>query len=181
MRVNSQSENNIELYLSDEEIEKIFGGYELIDYDSPECRVKLHALLISAAPEMLFPLECDRVLIEVKPKDYGCTIALTKIHTRVKTYRQAKAKTLTLIFENSEYMIRAITALKALSAEKSELYTYEKRYALIIAVRQDDKNTLTHLGEYCKVENRRSYAEKIREYWQPVCKNNAIDKLSAVF
>ncbi|MBO4693316.1 MAG: adaptor protein MecA [Clostridia bacterium] len=182
MKINTMRDDKIELYLSDEEIEKIFGGYDLIDYDAPECRIKIHSLLLSAAPCTLLPLNCDRVLIEVKPKEYGCTITLTKIYGSPKKYRQsAKMKTIVFVFEDSNSMIASTNCMKALKAEKSELYSNGKEYALIIISNRENKKTIAGLCEYCTIKLRRTEAERIREYWQPVCTSKALEKLCEFF
>ena len=79
MRINNISDSVIELYLSNDEIENIFGGYEFIDYDVPESRIKIHSLLLSAEPKTLSRIDCDKILIEVRPQNSGCTLTLTKI------------------------------------------------------------------------------------------------------
>lgn len=182
MRINNINESIIELYLSDDEIENIFGGYEFIDYDTPENRIKIHSLLTSAAPKAMLPIDCNKILIEVRPKKSGCTITLTKIYKMSKKYRQIKDATLiTLIFEDSDSLIKSVEILKSLNIQSSNLYTKGEKYALIINIRQENKNLITHLSEYCKISKRRADAEKITEYWQPICKNEAVKKLSEVF
>ncbi len=182
MRINTINDNKIELYLSDEEVENIFGGYELIDYDAPECRIKIHSLIISAAPKTLFPLDCERVLIEVKPKEYGCTLTLTKVYSSIKKYRQvSRIKTEVYIFENSDNLLAALNALKNINAQYSELYTNENKYAVIVGINRKSIDTTTLLREYCKIICREIDALKIREYWQPICKTKAIKKLSEFF
>lgn len=182
MKINTINENKIELYLTDEEVDDIFGGYELIDYNTPECRIKIHSLIISAAPKSLFPLDCERIFIEVRPKGYGCTITLTKEYHSVKKYRKAiRTKISICIFENSEDMLSAVNILKSINANYSELYSRENRYALIIKTNYGIQNGVHNLGEYCIMRNDELTAEKIREYWYPICKECAIEKLSKFF
>lgn len=182
MKINTMNDNKIELFLSDEEVEKIFGGYELIDYDLPECRIKIHSLLISAAPEGAFPLDCDKVSIEVKPKEFGCTIALTKIYKSSKRYRQVKAnKTVIVIFKNSSDLIDALGALIMLRAEESELYSLNSKYAVIAEAKNKSRDIITHLGEFGTVSRQKNDAVRIKEYWQLICGDNAIQKLYDCF
>lgn len=182
MKINRANDQRIELYLSDEEIESLFGSYELIDYNIPECRIKIHSLLISAATDELFPLDCKRLLIEVKPKDYGCTISLTKVYDTAKKYRQIKRnKTIVCIFENSDNMLASITALTALNAQNSELYTNKNQYAIIAETKYINYDDTVLLREYCKIKKREIDAVRIREYWRPVCTENAIENLAKAF
>ena len=76
MRVKTIDENRIVIYLNNQEICDIFGGYEFIDYDAADCRTKIHGLLAAAIPSAIMPFDCDRVLIEVKPEISGCSISL---------------------------------------------------------------------------------------------------------
>ena len=182
MKINTINENRIDIFLSDEEISDIFGGYELIDYDAPDCRTKIHNLLAAAIPDMLLPLNCERVLIEVKPRRYGCVITFTKIYGATKKFKRiVNAKTVTLIFENSDSLLSAVGALKLLSAATSELYTYGGNYAVLASIKNENAKVLPHIGEYCKIELNEISAVKVREYWQPICKKGAITRLLAAF
>lgn len=182
MRINTVSDNRIDIFLSDEEINDIFGGYELIDYDAPDCRTKIHNLLAAAIPDILLPLNCERVLIEVKPRKYGCVMTFTKVYDAVKKFKRiGNTKTVTLIFESSNSLIDALSALCSLSATASELYTYGGKYAVLATVRGENANALTRLGEYCEINLSEMSAAKVREYWQPVCKRGAITRLSSAF
>ena len=182
MKINTVNENRIDIYLSEDEINDIFGGYELIDYDAPDCRMKIHNLLAAAIPDMLLPLNCERVLIEVKPKRYGCVITFTKIYGAVKKLRRiSSTKTISLIFENSDNLVSSVGALDRLSLVNSELYTYLNKYAVIANVKGNNSAALLHISEYCKIDLGEISAVRIREYWQPICKKNAITHLSNAF
>lgn len=174
LRINTIDENKIEIYLSGGEIKDIFGEYALIDYDDPECRIKIHSLFAATANNIIFPLDCNRVFIEVKPVSTGCVISYTKIYSNIK-----EEKIYTLIFSNSENLISSISALKELDCLSSELYINGEKYALIIKTRH--ANNMLHISEYCTVSQNKSSAVKIREYWQAVCKKGAILRLTNAF
>ena len=176
MKINTVDENRIEIYLNNTEIRDIFGEYKLIDYDNPDCRIKIHSLFAASAPDTVFPLDCNRVFIEVKPLSFGCVISYTKIYNNTK-----KANTYTFIFSSSDNLISATKALSELHFTCSELYISGEKYAVIADIKQTDKNGITHLSEYCKVSKSKMDAVKIREYWQPVCKKNAIMRLTNAF
>lgn len=176
LRINTINENKIEIYLSGGEIRDIFGEYASIDYNDPECRIKIHSLFAATASNIVFPLDCNRVFIEVKPVSTGCVISYTKIYNNI-----TEEKTYTLIFSNSENLICSINALKALDCSSSELYINGEKYALIVRSRHANINDMLHLGEYCKISQRKSDAAKIREYWQSVCKKGAILRLTNAF
>ncbi|MBR6902893.1 MAG: adaptor protein MecA [Clostridia bacterium] len=176
MRINTIDENKIEIYLSGGEIRDIFGEYALIDYDDPECRIKIHSLFAATASEIIFPLDCNRVFIEVKPVNTGCVISYTKIYTNTR-----EEKTYVFVFSNSENLISSIDALKALDSLSSELYINGEKYALIVKARNVNTNDMLHIGEYCKISQNKSDAVRIREYWQAVCKKGAILRLTNAF
>lgn len=176
MRVCEVEDNKIEIYLSPKEIYDIFGGYEYINYKTAESKGKIHKLLAAAIPEKLLPLDCEQVLIEVRPKSPGCTISLTKVYAN-----SAKPTCVTFIFNNSEQLISGILPLQALRVISSELYTHCDKYALICSVTRFSGNDELHIGEYCKVTQSKADAIRIKEYWQPVCKSEALTKLTVAF
>lgn len=176
MKVYLFDENRVNIYLNLQEINDIFGGYENIDYNMPDCRVKIHGLIAATLPAALLPLDCTKILIEVKPNDAGCTITLTKVYGD-----KLKCNTITetvLIFENSEALICSVKELNKLNFRDSELYTNNQKYAIILTMRD---NKPIHISEYCKVIASNHTSEKIREYWQKICDNNAITLLSNSF
>ena len=177
LRVNTINENKIEIYLSGGEIRDIFGEYALIDYNDPECRIKIHSLFAAATNELFYPLDCNRIFIEVRPLSAGCVISYTKIYNKSK----AEEKTYTLIFSNSDNLISSINALNALDSLSSELYINGEKYAMIVRVTHTNTNDMLHISEYCAISQNKSDAVKIREYWQAVCKKGAILRLTNAF
>lgn len=180
MQVKKIGENRVDIYLNREEIYDIFGGYEFIDYDEKDCRTKIHGLLAAAIPSVFLPIDCNKVFIEIKPLSFGCAISLTKLYIPRSPLKK-DAKTVTMIFENSDSLIQALKALKSLPYTTSKLYNKGKKYALICKIKQHDEDKLIHLSEYCKVAHTHSNTIRIKEYWNPVCEHNAIEKLAAAF
>lgn len=182
MRVKTIDENRIVIYLNNQEICDIFGGYEFIDYDAADCRTKIHGLLAAAIPSAIMPFDCDRVLIEVKPEISGCSISLIKLHTVNGNKKTGvKNRTITLIFESIESLIVSIAALNTLKHTTSELYTSGKEYALICTTDVCSREELTHLSEYCEILRDNISAARIREYWEQICEKDVIEELADAF
>jgi hypothetical protein len=179
MNVNNK---RVDIYLNGVEVEEIFGGYEFIDYDIPECRIKIHSLIAAAMPKSLLPLDCERAVIEVKAKQSGCVISFTKIYSGIKKYRAVKNKRpITLFFENSDDLIRGVGTMKRICADKSELYSRGARYAVISYIKQEKPGYIFQLSEYCRISRKEADAAKVREYWNPLCKHGVIAKLYEAF
>lgn len=182
MRIKTVSSDRIDIYLSNDEIEDIFGGYELIDYDTPECRIRIHSLLAAAMPGRILPLDCERILIEVRPQNPGCRISLTKLYSEnTKAASRKPEKTVSMVFENSDNLLLALEALSLTHSTASELYSFGDKYAVIAQIDDENCRRLLHISEYCKVSLNNSDTVKIREYWSLVCKTNAIKKLCGAF
>ncbi|MEE0808540.1 MAG: adaptor protein MecA [Acutalibacteraceae bacterium] len=179
MKVETLSKTQIKISLSRDEIQTFFGGYNLIDQKNPNSKKMLNLLLKEAIPDEDFPLDCKRVLIEVKPISYGCEILFTKLYNpnlkkikRIGTLRQ-----FALIFKSSNDLLDF-----ARSAQKGEiiggsLYIYEGQYALIINTPLEFERRLAHIGEYCKIEGSKTQISKIAEYGTAICKHDALYRL----
>lgn len=179
MRVNAVGDNRIDIYLSESEMLDTFGGYEYIDYNLPECRNKIHALISSVIPETHLPLDCKKVLIEVKPYNTGCFISFIKVYSGAKRLRTVKH--ITMIFENSDDLISSLWTLKELNALSAGLYSNGRRYALIASLKYEDRKNMLHISEYCKISFKENDAVRIQEYWHPICKRGAINYLASAF
>ena len=177
MRVSTVNENRIDIHLSADELYDIFGGYDNIDYKKTDCRAKINCLISALVPDMFFPLDCEKILIEVRPSNPGCTISI------IKQYREneSKEKTVTFIYENSNDLILSVELLNELTCKASALYTKGKKYAVICRIKPFEIKKVIHIGEYCKIKYRQIDAVIISEYWQPVCKENAVNKLARAF
>lgn len=182
MIVNTVNSNRINIILNDDEVSRIFGGYNLIDYDAPECRIKIHNLLAAAIPEELLPLDCDRLLIEVKPLKRGCTISMTKIYNREEARSEPQRQySIALIFSSSEDMISALRPITELKIITSELYYLNEKYAIVLKCRGIAADDIIGIGEYCAVVTGAAECFKLREYWHCICKKNAVSKLAISF
>ena len=182
MDIMNVNDKRIDIYLTGIEVEEIFGGYESIDYDVPECRVKIHSLIAAAIPKSLLPLDCERAVIEVRPKEFGCVISFTKIYIGPKKYRAVKCKKpVTMFFENSDDLIRSVRILKRICTEKSELYSRGARYAVISYIKYEKPGYIFELSEYCHISRKETDAARVREYWRLLCKHRVIEKLYESF
>ncbi len=180
MKVEALSKTQVKISLSRDEIQTFFGGYHLIDYKNPNSKKMLNLLLKEALPDEVFPLDCKRVLIEVKPLAHGCEILFTKLYDtahkrfkRVNTRRQYA-----LIFASTNDLLDfAKCALKDDITDGS-LYIYENKYALIISASQGFERRLAHLGEFCNVSENKTLISKIAEYGTAICKYDAPYRLN---
>ena len=177
MRVERKGENRMDILLSRAEINDIFGGYEYIDYEEEECRAKIHSIILTMIPNWLLPLDCKKIVIEVRPASTGCKITLTKVYD----LNSKKEITVTMIFKNSENLISALNSLTKIESTKSALYSDGQKYALICGLPPFYKKEVLHISEYSKVSHKTIDAVKIEEYWMPLCESGAIEKLSVAF
>lgn len=181
MNIDTINKNKIKISLSDEEIDTLFGGYEMIDYDDPHSKAILNMLLGRALPEDMLPLDCKRVIIEVRPKPDGCTIYFTRVYPK----STAKSAEYVFIFSKSDDMLSGITELQRLYGEnidKSCLYTYCEKYFCIALLRGEPGKQIMHLKEYCSdISRETTVAAMVREYGQMICAENAVKRISAAF
>ncbi len=176
MNIDTLSKNKIKISLTDEEIYTLFGGYDMIDYSKPRSKTVIDMLISRALPEEMLPLDCNKVLIEVRPIYGGCAIYFTRIYDK-KKQKSNKAGRYILFFETSEKMI---TALPFISASKSRLYHINNGLALLIEAKEDfDK---IRIGEYadCIIKDK-IMIEKITEHSKIICKSGAVSKLKKAF
>ena len=182
MRVNTVDENRIEILLDNDEVNSIFGGYGLIDYDTPDCRIKIHKLLAAVMPKALLPLDCERILIEVKPQRFGCIISLTKIYGAPKRLsRKYRLSAVAFMFKSFDNLIAALPLLSRLNTVASELYCLGSEYAISAAVKDISPVALMQIGEFCKISQNTADAAKLKEYWQCITQKRAIQKLAEAF
>lgn len=181
MNIDTVNKNKIKISLSDEEIDTLFGGYEMIDYDDPHSKAILNMLLGRALPEDMLPLDCKRVIIEVCPKSDGCNIYFTRIYPK----SHAKSAEYIFIFKKSEDMLLGISELHRLygkNIEKSCLYTCQGKYFCIILLKGDPGKQIIHLNEYCSdISREKALAAKIREHGKMICAQNAVQRIFDAF
>lgn len=187
MTVDTVSRNKLKICLSGDETNTLFGGYDKINYEDPHTRLVLNTLLQEALPQKAFALDCDRLLIEVKPLENGCIIYLTKLYSNAarRFHRVSPSECHILIFPDSESLIRAVCELYRRPRTrqiKSDLYRTESSYRLVLFGEHGVGADLLHLREYCTDILHSPYgAAATAEYGSPICKQNAVKTLGGAF
>ncbi len=187
MTIDNINENRIKIDLTDDEIYLLFGGYEKIDYSNEQSKHTLNLLFKKAVPNGEFPLDCEKLLIEVKPANGGCSIFITKMYNDTpRRYKRVNKKhTYLLNFSDSENMIRGICELNrnnSFDDTKSKLYKFEDNYCVIIYCDKNIDEILTHIKEYgCEIYKSSVTVAKVTEYGKSICNGFAIRELSNAF
>ena len=182
MKVETLSKTQVKISLSRDEIHTFFGDYNLIDHKNPNSKKMLNLLLREALPDETFPLDCKRVMIEVKPISYGCEILFTKLYDIVpkKLKKIPTLRQFALIFKSTNDLLDfAKCALKD-EIIGGSLYIYEKQYILIVNVPIEFEQKMAHIGEYCQIEGSKTQISKIAEYGTAICKYDALYRLSKI-
>lgn len=181
MDINAINKNKIKISLTDEELSSLFGGYDNLNYNNPHSKHTLDMLLNAAIKNKNFPLDSERLLIEVKQEFSGCSIILTKIYsTTPKKYKRTSISYNVASFKTSEDMIKCIIALynSNLNIKKSDLYLTDSGYSLILYSYVPN----AFLREYCKnISNNREVSSYIEEYGNPLCLGDAVYRLGKIF
>lgn len=151
MRVDCIGKNKIKIILTEEEVLRHFGGYDMIDYSSPRSKATLNAILTSALPDEMLPLDCNRVLIEIQAENKGCVIYFTKVYKKQKNTQLKKSnqKTLALAFLNSEDLISFICNRLNSNIISSEIYHISTKYILTIKFYEAHSPDTLYLKEFC--------------------------------
>ena len=176
------NKDKVKITLTDDEVNDLFGGYDLIDYNCPRSRAVLDSLLLGALPESMLPLDCKQVLIEVTEEKSGCSIQVTRLYEKAKKLHKISGKyKYILLFESSEDMIKFITQNELGDKfPKSELIKSGEKYALCFHFERPVGH-YNRLSEYGKLIDAQSpEGAAIKEYGTMICKN-AAEKLSAAF
>lgn len=185
MNIDTVGENKIKISLTDDEINSLFGGYDMIDYEHPRSKMVLNTLLSSALPEEKIPLDCKKVLIEVHPICGGCAIFFTSLYEKDTAVKCRKPKGYFLVFKNSENMIKLINELGQKyksDIKNSRLIITDGCFVLYIKVQGKLLGDLGHIKEYCKVYKEKSpYGSYITEHGETVCKNAVFKMFNAFF
>ena len=177
-------ENKIKICLTSDEIEVMFGSYDMIDYDSPRSRAIIDSLICSAMPKSIGEHGCDKVLIEVLPERDGCSIQVTRIYDKgIGLQKNIRKQEYILLFSSSEDLIDFIGSLKPLEVSlitSSELYRIKSSFALYLCT---DKNYpfLKSACEYGKVFNKLSPMGSIISEHGKLLFNEAAEKLYKAF
>lgn len=174
MDVITLNSSKLRISLTYEEISLLFGSYENIDYNNSESKATLNILYKKATELTNFPLDTDRLLIEVKPNNNGCEIYFTKVSEEIK--KTVPPKKAILVFKNTDDLIE----FSLLANEvKSDLYTLQNKYFIIVY----DYGAVSIISpEYCtKIIKNEITAEYIKEHGTVICKTNAIEILKSKF
>ena len=174
MRVDCIGKNKIKILLSEEEVLRLFGGYDMIDYSSPRSKATLNAILTSALPDEMLPLDCNQVLIEIRAESNGCAIYFTKVYKNGKKGEQKRLKSqnLAFTFSNSEDLICFICRTLPKDIISSEIFSITKKYILILTLGDTSPIDMYYLKEFCKEIITDEFAiAHIREYGKFICQN----------
>lgn len=179
MTVEKLSKNKIKINLTEDEILTFFGGYDLIDYKDPAAKKILHLLLKEAMPDEMLPIDCTRVLIEVKPQSSGCAIFFTKMYENApKRLRKiSQTKSYALKFKNSNDLLDFARYSEAADIKSNSLYIANGTYTLIINAEKSICSRLTHIEEFCEISDNKTELSKIWEHGQIICKEGALEKI----
>lgn len=179
MTVETLSKNKIKINLTDDEIITFFGGYDLIDYKDPTAKKMLHLLLKEALPDEMLPIDCKRVLIEVKPQEGGCAIFFTKMYegAQKRLRKVMQSKCYSLKFKSSNDLMDFARCAETSYINSNSLYTVDGTYTLIINADKAIAARLTHIGEFCDISDNNTELSAIAEHGLMICKENAIQKL----
>ncbi len=172
-------DRKLRIVLSGEEVHNLFGNYDQINYSEPESRKKLNELIGRAFPNTAFFQNTKSVRIDVRPRNGGCSIELTKKKSK---YKRLRASSVCLIqFDNSEEMIRAGCRLYRLIHPKndnSKLYKTKNGYRLQTII---PNNLLEQLRNEYSVTTSKTAIAAAEEYDRIICKNNAVTGLYNAF
>ena len=174
MDVITLSNSKLKISLTYEEISLLFGSYENIDYNNLESKETLNILYKRATELTDFPLDSDRLLIEVKPNHNGCEIYFTKVKEEIKKASQTKA--VIIAFKNIEDIIDFSLVAKTV---KSDFYILQDIYFLIV---YDFSSVSYTAAEYCtKIIKNEIAAEYIKEHGTAIYKTYAIEFFKSKF
>lgn len=183
MDINNINKDKIKVSLTDDEIENLFGSYNLIDYTNPHSRFMLNLILRSALPDYTLPLDCKRVLIEVKPEIKGCSIYFTCIYDKSpkKIKKINETREYALCFKNSNDMINCICTIDISKIAQSALYTNNGSYQLIIRAHKGFTEQILQISEFCDVYVDKTKISEIEEHNKLISCPTAIEKLASAF
>lgn len=174
MDVITLNSSKLKISLTYEEISLLFGSYENIDYNNSDSKATLNILYKKATELTNFPLDTDRLLIEVKPNETGCEIYFTKVTSEIK--RTVSTNRVILLFNSTDDFIRFAKAVKPI---KSDLYILQDKYCLVV---YDFCAVSFAAYEFCnKVIKNEITAEYVTEHGAVICQTNAIETFKEKF
>lgn len=175
MNVETIDKDKLKISLTLDEIISLFGSYENINYQNQYSKATLHILYQKAVANTDFPLDCQKLLIEVKPIYSGCEIYFTKLFEK-ENLTIKRNKTYALYFKNSEDLISFIKTCKTYI---SDLLQYQNNYILKIYCDNFDELLAR---EYChQITTDLIAISHITEHATLLCKFNAIKQLKSAF
>lgn len=182
MNVDTQTNDKIKISLSDSEIKELFGSYEMINYENPHSKLILGMLLESSACDN-FQLDCEKILIEVKPEKNGCVIIYTKLNRKCakRLKKSEKNYDCAFIFDNSESMIRCIGEIDEVGIKSNSLYEKNGKYILTVKGNTSFIKTLPHINEYCSKALYKDIVPYAKEHLKCIMQKNAIQKIKTAF
>ena len=183
MRVDCIGKNKIKVSLSEEEVLRLFGGYDMIDYSSQRSKATINSILASALPKDMLPIDCSQVLIEIRAENNGCAIYFSKIYKKYKKTDSVKhkEKTLALTFSSSEDLINFICRRMPEKLSENRVFTLDDTYILTITLSESSNSELPFLREFCQDIFEDEYViSHILEHGKLICENAELD-IKSVF
>ncbi len=161
----------IKIILTDDEVLSLFGTYERLCSMTQEIKSTLNSVIKEIIKENLPHFGNKRLKAKLSAViDCGCTVILTAAEPQ---------NTLNVfLFEGGDILLRAINCLQRqsdITEDKSSLYFFENKYALIIESPKDHAEFLV-LKEFALPLKEDSLSgEVIKEYGRPLAIDNAIE------
>lgn len=182
MTVDPEEKNKLKIYLTDREVERIFGGYGKINYTDPRSKAAIGLLLKEAINSGGFMPQGEKLLIEVRPHGKGCVISFSgKNDDENITLNQTKSQfTYTIHFADSDSLLDGVRELylNAPPLPDSRLYRIQNTYQLIIRTTKNIAKHLIHINEYCnKISSGQETASYCAEYGQLICSADTVKKI----
>ncbi len=181
MHIETINKDKIKISLTDDEIKELFGSYDLIDYSKPHSKMAINMLFRIAVPEDMLPLDCTRVLIEVKPESRGCAIYFTRMYSGKRFRKVIDIRDYLLLFENSNDLTDCISNISPVGIIGSRLYTNDGTYQLIVSAERSFCAILPHLSEYCRISTDKIQISEVQEYHKLICQKDAVPRLIRAF
>ncbi len=177
--------DKVKIRLTEEEVKELFGGYEKIDYECPRARAVIDSLICGVLPESMLPLDCKKVLIEVRAEYDGCSILFTRIYETPRRLHKANSFCeYILLFKDSEDMFTFAEQLDpaaAAAVKESRLIKINDKFALCLKGGDMLRKNITHFKEYGIVYTQKQpQAAVALEHGDILCEN-ALQKLKKAF
>lgn len=162
-----ESDNQLVITLTCDDLERFGLTYQSIDYTSAISRSAINLLLADAARKTGFTRNGEKLLIEVFPRyDKGCILRFTNYSP--KRFRPVESSEYIYEFSDSDSLMCAMEQFFTAGISGGSLYENESKYRLICP------SPLHQAAEYCKVIGKsKTAAAFTREHWRLICNNPA--------